>query len=161
PLSHFWSLAVEEHFYLVWPAVVFGLRREFSLRICGLVIAVSLLVRIWLVWQGATLAAYCLTICRMDALAIGAFIALPVRGEEGLESLLPLARRGILICGALLLALIGWRVGLAFHDSPIQAIGYPLLDLFFASLLVLAVSSSRSAPLGLLLGHSSLRFLGK
>ena len=45
-LEHFWSLAVEEHFYLFWPAVVYFLSRARlfgaclglmvgALRLCG------------------------------------------------------------------------------------------------------------------------------
>ena len=34
-LSHFWSLAVEEHFYLVWPAVVFLYSRKTLMKICA------------------------------------------------------------------------------------------------------------------------------
>src|SRR5262245_35087776 len=33
-VTHFWSLASEEHFYLVWPLVVFALRRKALERVC-------------------------------------------------------------------------------------------------------------------------------
>lgn len=33
PLAHTWSLAVEEHFYLVWPLLLFGLSRSKSLLV--------------------------------------------------------------------------------------------------------------------------------
>src|SRR5260370_16732322 len=33
-VSHFWSLAIEEHFYLLWPLAVFLLSRETLARIC-------------------------------------------------------------------------------------------------------------------------------
>lgn len=69
PLSHFWSLAVEEHFYLVWPLVVFTLDRKSSVRVCLALIAIAFVVRIGLVRQGLVLSAYTLTLSRMDGLA--------------------------------------------------------------------------------------------
>jgi peptidoglycan/LPS O-acetylase OafA/YrhL len=39
--SHFWSLAVEEHFYLVWPAVLFFCGRRGSIAACGAMIVAA------------------------------------------------------------------------------------------------------------------------
>src|SRR5467141_1688790 len=47
-ISHFWSLAIEEHFYLLWPLVVFSFRRETLERICLGVIVAALALRIGL-----------------------------------------------------------------------------------------------------------------
>ncbi len=44
-LAHFWSLAVEEHFYLVWPAVFLALPA--LRRRCLLVLAAALAVTLW------------------------------------------------------------------------------------------------------------------
>ena len=41
PLSHFWSLAVEEHFYLFWPAIIIGCDRKTALRVCGAMIVMA------------------------------------------------------------------------------------------------------------------------
>ena len=92
-LGHFWSLAVEEHFYLVWPLVVFGLLRKAAMRVCGLVVVAALACRLAFIARGFVLAPYCLTLCRMDSLVIGGFLALAARGEGGLAALAPLGRR--------------------------------------------------------------------
>ncbi len=149
PLSHFWSLAVEEHFYLIWPALIFSSDRKTSMRICAAVVAIALVTRVWLVMEGACLAAYCLTICRMDALAMGGLVALAIRGPGGRYAITPHARKVALISGVALLALIVGRSGFFFHDPAVQTVGYALLDLFFASMLALVVSSPgrfRSRP---------------
>jgi peptidoglycan/LPS O-acetylase OafA/YrhL len=44
-LGHFWSLAVEEHFYFLWPAVFLLLK--ISRRRVALVLAMALLVALW------------------------------------------------------------------------------------------------------------------
>lgn len=80
---HFWSLSIEEQFYLFWPLVV----RRSSPRTLALVCASlgiaalgsRILVRPMEV--GST-AAYMFTICRVDALAFGALGALVVRDDR-------------------------------------------------------------------------------
>lgn len=68
-LVHFWSLAVEEQFYLVWP---FLLRRFAALPFCLTVAALSLVVRSAMLATGfSSEAVYEWTPCRMDALALG------------------------------------------------------------------------------------------
>lgn len=161
PLSHFWSLAVEEHFYLVWPAMIFWLNRQTALRIGAAVVLLALIARIWLVSQGAVLGAYCLTICRMDALIAGGAIALAARGGAGLRALIRPAQFAAAGSGVALLALGCWRRGFAFHDAVVQTVGYPLLDAFFASLLIAILAAPRRSLLSQFSNHPALRFLGK
>jgi peptidoglycan/LPS O-acetylase OafA/YrhL len=81
-VSHFWSLAIEEHFYLVWPLLVFSFRRQVLERICVGLIAGGLVLRIGLVLSGVSeLSVSVLTPCRIDTLAVGALLALLVRRE--------------------------------------------------------------------------------
>jgi peptidoglycan/LPS O-acetylase OafA/YrhL len=77
---HFWSLAVEEQFYLVWPFVVRALspRRLFALCIGLAVAAFGIRLGMRLGGMGPQ-PVYMWTICRMDALAAGAAVATILR----------------------------------------------------------------------------------
>src|SRR5258705_480060 len=92
-VSHFWSLAIEEHFYLLWPLVVFSFRRETLERICLGVIGVALVLRIALSLAGISeLSISVLTPCRGDGLCVGGL--LPTVGRGGGGPRLPVRRRG-------------------------------------------------------------------
>lgn len=80
PLDHFWSLAVEEHFYLLWPlAIVFC--RSRALLWCTLMLTGTCVVSrtAWLALGGSATAAEVLTIWRCDGLLMGALVAMTVR----------------------------------------------------------------------------------
>jgi peptidoglycan/LPS O-acetylase OafA/YrhL len=82
PLPHFWSLAIEEQFYLVWPITVFflGTRRRLLLFSLSAVLLCPLL-RLALFLHGINY--YIVetnTLCRSDALLAGAALALLFRG---------------------------------------------------------------------------------
>jgi peptidoglycan/LPS O-acetylase OafA/YrhL len=83
-LAHFWSLAVEEQFYLLWPVVVFSLSRKALLKIAAIGIVTAPLIRIVLLRTVSYEAAYTLLPARMDALLVGATIALAARSTEGI-----------------------------------------------------------------------------
>ncbi len=78
-----WSLAIEEHFYLVWPLVVFFLPRPALKAFALAIVVAALALRVGLTaaevpaWFG-----YFATPCRVDALAAGALLSLAVTGAE-------------------------------------------------------------------------------
>jgi peptidoglycan/LPS O-acetylase OafA/YrhL len=134
-----WSLAIEEQFYLLWPLIVFLLNRRALLWLCGGVAVSALLLRCFLVCGGIRpIATYVLTPTRMDALVMGAWVALFLRGEMGPALLRPLARAALFV-GLPVLALC---VALGRTDSldPLmQTAGYSVLGMVFSALLALLV----------------------
>jgi peptidoglycan/LPS O-acetylase OafA/YrhL len=84
-LGHFWTLCVEEQFYLVWPWIVFGLRdRRKLIWICGASLPICLAARIlgthllpgWMLQQGVL--SHATPFC-VDELLLGALLALMLR----------------------------------------------------------------------------------
>jgi peptidoglycan/LPS O-acetylase OafA/YrhL len=71
-----WSLAVEEQFYLVWPLIVIGVRRNALLGIgLSILIAAPILRALATPWFDTHFPIYYLTPFRMDLLASGAILA--------------------------------------------------------------------------------------
>lgn len=94
---HFWSLAVEEQFYLLWPLLIYLLPRRAAMRVCLGCIVGAPAIRIMLLLAGiGNPAAYVLMPCRVDALAVGGWLALAQR--DGIEVSASLLRTVAGIC---------------------------------------------------------------
>ena len=78
--GHFWSLAVEEQFYLVWPLVIWLLPERAVLRICTAGLIVALPLRVVMVHRFAEdFTAMTLTSSRVDGLLVGVILAILLR----------------------------------------------------------------------------------
>jgi len=107
---HFWSLAVEEQFYLVWPLLVFFLRgRRLKALLIGMVVLVPvfrLCMAHWLTLHGFTRYeagqdTYMFTLSQFDGFAFGA--AIPVF-ELGARIRRPRLWAAVTVAGALAIA---------------------------------------------------------
>lgn len=158
-LDHFWSLAIEEQFYLLWPMIVLSLSRGKLMLVAAAMIVISPLVRTFLVLNDAhELAVYVLTPARMDGLAFGALIALLVRGPKGIAPLVPWAWRLGAMSAAAFLVIVIARRDFSTSDPVILTAGISLLTIMYASLLVLSLSFR---PLQLVMELPVMRWFGK
>jgi peptidoglycan/LPS O-acetylase OafA/YrhL len=159
-LDHFWSLAVEEHFYFVWPAIVFFCRRRTVMAVAAAALVIALVCRIAAQGFPAAnyLAVYVATPMRMDALAAGALIALAARGPGGIHALV---KPAFAIGGATLLAFVTLAVirhTKSSLDPAMATIGYSLVWMIYGSVLVLAL---KWRPLNVVMNSAVLRWFGK
>ncbi len=146
-LSHTWSLAVEEQFYLVWPLVVWSVGRRGLTNLCLVAILGTPFIRLGLWLPGAgTSPAYVFTIARWDALAAGALVALLVRDAGGRRLLVRWRGRVAMLAAIALVALIVAERGFHSFDLWVLVIGQSLIALLSASLIACAVEDGPHAP---------------
>ncbi len=139
-LSHFWSLAVEEQFYLVWPLAVFFLRDiKKLLWACLAFSTIALVLRFYLAFHHA---AYhiinCNTLCRADSLLMGAALALLLRTHLH-DSILRFARVTFVAAATTLIGLNLLRLGLLHDAAALIAFDASYLALRYT---ILAVASA-------------------
>ena len=157
----YWSLAIEEQFYLLWPFVVLWLRREALLRACLFLAAGAFALRLAMTLLGADpITTFVLTPARIDTLAAGGFLACLARGSGGLRAVRSPAR-GLLAVSGGFLALVFATEGLLSTNDLVRTAGFSALAVFFGSLLVLAVTAPAGSRLGRALTNPALRTLGK
>jgi peptidoglycan/LPS O-acetylase OafA/YrhL len=160
-LGHFWSLAMQEQFYLVWPIVVLAFNRRQLQFACIACIIGALVLRVLLSVQGHTTAAFVLTPARIDAMAVGAYIAIAARGPGGLQTLARLAKVFAPLLSLALLVIFVVRKGFVGYDPFVLTVGHSLVALFFGAILVLALTSTRNSVIVRLFESRVLRFFGK
>jgi peptidoglycan/LPS O-acetylase OafA/YrhL len=75
-VAHFWSLAIEEQFYLVFALVVMLCRRKSLVRVCVTMITTSILLRIAVGLSGQpSPMMWRITVLHLDPIAMGALLA--------------------------------------------------------------------------------------
>jgi peptidoglycan/LPS O-acetylase OafA/YrhL len=162
-LSHFWSLAVEEQFYLIWPLVVFSLSTNRLIRTCGLLVVSALLFRVVAVICHAPVGwNYTFTIARWDAFACGAAIAVAMRDPSWYEPVATWLRRSAVPLGAVLLLIAVVDHGLPSYSPLTQTAGYSALALLFGFFILAVVDPWKSNVwLRRVVESGWLRFFGK
>lgn len=133
--NHFWSLAVEEQFYLVWPLIVFLLTRRRVLGAAAGLFAASCLARA--LWLPPPLV---LHVLRADGLLLGAAIAAALR-TPGLAERVRRSAPAVLAGAALVLAaLFVAREGIRADDPWVVRLGLAAFQLACGASIVTAVA---------------------
>jgi peptidoglycan/LPS O-acetylase OafA/YrhL len=93
-ITHLWSMAVEEQFYLLWPVVIWFLRTEKNLLrfIWGTIAACFAIRFAWPLTHEPANFAYFSTLTRGDAIMLGAWLAVEYRRQKYWDLLVRFSR---------------------------------------------------------------------
>ncbi len=159
----FWSLAIEEQFYMVWPAVVFICSRRGLYALCSALFVGALALR----WQMALdpdvnwVTRFVLTPTRMDGLVLGSLLALLYQSSMR-ESLG--ARRLIVAIGGVGLLIVAYLTLQRYEgwqEAPLQTLRFTGIALASGALVWLCVTGPEGTWLKKIFCMAPMRFLGK
>ena len=154
-IGHFWTLAIEEQFYLFWPLIVFWLSPRRLLHMASLAVIGSLILRVVLHSHGIPeLVIRTSTICRLDTFALGGAAALLLDSEAFRQR----ARR--LVVPAMIPLLLAGSVLFYTSEPLFVGIGFTSLALFSTLLIITVVIFADSSKTSFL-RTKSMRLLGK
>lgn len=154
---HYWSLAVEEHFYMVWPLLVFFAPVRLLSRWSVGIIGAAIVIRALFVF-GFKISVFYFTLCRMDALAFGALLAcLEATNRLGNSKKIIVL---LLIIFSPLLVFTWTRLSGSAADL-LQVLKYSFVGLIYFGILGLLVLYKDSNWINRLFGNRFLRWVGK
>jgi peptidoglycan/LPS O-acetylase OafA/YrhL len=160
-LSHFWSLAVEEQFYLFWPVVIWFLHPKHVPAFCLATISLACAARCVGKWYGLPEGnLYGLTPFRLDSLAMGALVASCRLGDlkDRLNRFAPVLF-SVALAGVVAIAITE-------NSSPfgnlVQTAGYTIFAVMSGTLIAMIADGHRFAvPFRRVFDSSLLRYLGR
>jgi peptidoglycan/LPS O-acetylase OafA/YrhL len=142
-LAHFWSLFVEEQFYLLWPIVVYFVKdRTRLIKIGAAIIVAAFLLRaafvIFLPFDAAMDAAFRQLPSRADDLAMGGCLALLLRGPNA--DLWLRRSHALLVAGVMgIIVVFGLSHGPGFYSPYALTIGMDCVSVFAVGLVGLCI----------------------
>jgi peptidoglycan/LPS O-acetylase OafA/YrhL len=160
--THLWSLAVEEQFYLIWPALVLLVDRRTLARICIGFLIVCPLLRLGLFLTGTDVTVLqVITPTRLDTLGLGALLAIAARSEGGLMRWRRPLGYAALGCIAALASTLAFRIRIADQSPEIATIGYSLIACVCGALVTFATTTPAGTVTHRFLAHPALRAIGR
>ncbi|MBD0299632.1 MAG: acyltransferase, partial [Nitrososphaera sp.] len=140
-LGHFWSLAVEEQFYLIWPFVVFLIKNLKKLRhliLFLILLAVIVRVIVWIQNPEAVNKYYCNTFTRMDSLLMGSLLSVLLK--EG--KIIPryVIQRIFLIWGVFVAVVLCLYKNIDRGNPLLATVGYTLFAVCFTAIIYVFIS---------------------
>jgi peptidoglycan/LPS O-acetylase OafA/YrhL len=157
--GHFWSLGVEEHFYLLWPILVWRCDERRLPFYLLTIISGAFVCRLLMIPLVGETNIFWFSPCRMDALALGALLSVGVRRPEYARNVLKACRWGLLVMGPLLLVLYPLTSGKSFYIM--QTLKYLLAAVAFTALLGTVIGPNKWTWLEQLFRTGFLRWCGK
>jgi peptidoglycan/LPS O-acetylase OafA/YrhL len=131
-----WSLAVEEHYYLVWPLVVRYLSRRHVGVVATLICALTAVLRALAFHGGHVNGLGSFTWLVADGLAFGSVLAVLVRGTLSRSQLWALS--GLTIVLGTMAVLLGGPFGIMTRDRLLgAALQYTVIHVIFTGILLL------------------------
>lgn len=155
-LSHFWSLAVEEHFYLILPLVIYWTPTRMLVKVMLAGVILSVAARILL--ADGTINVYRFSPTRFDGLLLGGLLSLEVRRPAGLSKHAAVFFAGASVALLAYLLLSGDRSSQAYAHKTCGYLGFAI---FFTCMIRYVLQSAPGMPLKLLFRTHALRWLGK
>lgn len=147
-LDHFWTLSIEEQFYMLWPLLIFVTPRRRVVPLAISLILGCLGLRLYLAHHGSTMVTiYTLTPTRLDSLAVGGMIAAIARAPGGFDLMVRVAKPLMIVSGGILG--VAWAIlgALKIEYMFCYTFGFTLMQMFFGSFMLLCLKSELGRPL--------------
>jgi len=149
-LGHFWSLAVEEQFYLLWPLSVWLIAPKNLKAVAAWLSVSAVVIRVvWAMHGGLGQSMSMMTFGRMDSLLVGAICAILFRDDAALGKIkawLPWVALGMIGGFFVMMTCLHGR---SEHTSAllVQTVGYSMLALGCGALVLHSAGSEDSPTL--------------
>jgi peptidoglycan/LPS O-acetylase OafA/YrhL len=160
-MNHFWSLSVEEQFYLLWPFVILAVKNTRRLcQVAYIILAVCIISRFssWLYFGDGYTNFYFQYMTRADGLCIGSLIAIWRINGFGYARKNVIRTGGILLSAHFILLVLAKTILNGFPHF--RFLGYTSIAVVFG-ILVFFIAEKRNVFSKFLFENSVLRYAGK